>query len=281
VSRDTSFSYSFLVLPAAERRAVGAVWDFCRAVDDAVDEEPVAARAAEKAADWRAEVARVFEGRLPATEQGRALRRVVEQFELSRPPFDALVDGVEMDLHTRRYDTYDDLVEYCRRVASAVGLMCIEIFGCRIEAREYAVELGLALQLTNIIRDIKDDLARGRVYLPAEDLRRFGCTEADLAAGRMTGPIRQLLAFECGRAREHYLRAASALPSSAIRKLAAAEIMGGIYFEILQRIERGGYDVFSDRVRVPKPARALIAMTIWMRSRVGLAGLRLGQAPRA
>lgn len=143
------------------------------------------------------------------------------------------------------------------------------------------MELGLALQLTNIIRDIKDDLARGRVYLPAEDLRRFGCTEADLAAGRMTGPIRQLLAFECGRAREHYLRAASALPSSAIRKLAAAEIMGGIYFEILQRIERGGYDVFSDRVRVPKPARALIAMTIWMRSRVGLAGLRLGQAPRA
>jgi len=280
VSRDTSFSYSFLVLPAAERRAVVAVWDFCRAVDDAVDEEPDPVRAADRVADWRAEVARVFEGRPPSSDQGRQLRRVVDQFHLSREPFDALVEGVEMDLRQPRYETYDDLVEYCRRVASAVGLMCIEIFGCRGEARDYAVELGLALQLTNIIRDVKDDLERGRVYLPAEDLRRFGCTEADLAAGLVTEPVRRLLAFECGRARQHYARAAAALPSSAVRKLVAAEIMGGIYFEILQRIERRGYDVFSRRVRVPKPARALIALTIWMRSRVGLAGLRLGPAPR-
>ncbi|MDH4063455.1 MAG: presqualene diphosphate synthase HpnD [Acidobacteriota bacterium] len=282
MSRDTSFSYSFLVLPAAERRAIVAVWDFCRAVDDAVDEEPVAARAAERAAEWRDEVARVFEGRAPATAQGAQLRGVVEQFDLSRAPFDALVEGVEMDLHTSRYETYDALVEYCRRVASAVGLMCIEIFGCRgPEAREYAVELGLALQLTNIIRDITDDLAHGRVYLPAEDLRRFGCTETDLAAGLVTDNVRRLLAFECARAREHYARAAAALPQASVRKLVAAEIMGGIYFEILQRIERRGYDVFSRRVRVPKPARALIAFTIWMRSRVGLAGLRLGPAPRA
>lgn len=281
MSRDTSFSYSFLVLPAAERRAVVAVWDFCRAVDDAVDEEPVAARAADRVAEWRGEVARVFEGRPPSSDQGRQLRRVVEQFQLSRAPFDALVEGVEMDLHQPRYETYDQLTEYSRRVASAVGLMCIEIFGCRDEAREYAVELGLALQLTNIIRDVKDDLSRDRVYLPAEDLRRFGCTEADLAAGQVSEPVRRLLAFECARAREHYARAAAALPSSSVRKLVAAEIMGGIYFEILQRIERRGYDVFTQRVRVPKPARALIALTIWMRSRIGLAGLRLGPAPRA
>jgi 15-cis-phytoene synthase len=282
VSRDTSFSYSFLVLPAAERRAVLAVWDFCRAVDDAVDEEPVAARAAERVEEWRAEVARVFEGRPPATGQGRQLRGVVEQFDLSRAPFDALVEGVEMDLHRTRYETYDELIEYSRRVASAVGLMCVEIFGCREpEAREYAVELGLALQLTNIVRDVKEDLARGRVYLPSADLRRFGCTEADLAAGVVTGEVRRLLEFECARAREHYRRAAAALPMSSVRKLVAAEIMGGIYFEILQRIERRGYDVFSQRVRVPKPARAIIALTIWMRSRVGLAGLRLGPASRA
>ena len=141
---------------------------------------------------------RVFGGEPPQTEQGRHLRPFVERFHLSRAPFDALVDGVEMDLHHPRYETFDELVEYCKRVASAVGLMCIEIFGCRgPQAREYATHLGLALQITNIIRDVKDDLSRGRVYLPAEDLRRFGCSEADLAAGVVTAPIRQLLRFEC------------------------------------------------------------------------------------
>jgi len=281
VSRDTSFSYSFVVLPAEQRRAVVAVWDFCRAVDDAVDEEPVVATATLRVAEWRAEVARVFGHETPDTEQGRHLRPFVERFHLSREPFDALVDGVEMDLHHPRYQTFDELVEYCKRVASAVGLMCIEIFGCRgPQSREYATHLGLALQLTNIIRDVKDDLSRGRVYLPDEDLRRFGCTEADLAAGVVTSPVQQLLRFECARAREQYVLAAQAMPAGCARKLVAAEIMGGIYFEILQRIERNGYDVFGPRIRVPKPARAFIALSIFLRSRFGMPGMRLGPAPR-
>ena len=281
MSRDTSFSYSFVVLPAEQRHAIVAVWDFCRAVDDAVDEEPVVANATLRVAEWRAEVARVFGGAPPQTEQGGRLRPFVERFHLSREPFDALVDGVEMDLHHPRYETFDELLEYCKRVASAVGLMCIEIFGCRgPQAREYATHLGLALQITNIIRDVKDDLSRGRVYLPAEDLRRFGCTEADLAAGVVTEPIQQLLRFECARAREQYMLAAQAMPPGCARKLVAAEIMGGIYFEILQRIERNGYDVFASRVRVPKPARAFIAIGIFMRSRFGMTGMRLGPAPR-
>lgn len=275
MSRDTSFSYSFLVLPAAERQAVGIVWDFCRAVDDAVDEEPDVERAGQRVAEWREEVARVFGGTPPATEQGRRLRPFVEQFHLSRAPFDTLVDGVEMDLHRQRYETFEELAEYCRRVASAVGLMCIEIFGCRgPQAREYATNLGLALQLTNIIRDVKDDLQRGRLYLPAEDLRRFGCAEDDLKAGRLTEPVRQLLAFECARARDYYDRAAASFPAGCARRLVAAEIMGGIYFGILQRIERRGYDVFGTRIRVPKPARAVIAATVWAKSRLGLMGRR-------
>jgi phytoene synthase len=282
VSRDTSFSYSFLVLPADQRHAVGVVWDFCRAVDDAVDEEPVVERAAARVAEWRGEVSRLFSAGAPSTEQGRRLQPFVQQFSLSREPFDALVDGVEMDLHRQRYDTFDDLVEYCQRVASAVGLMCVEIFGCRgPEAREYAINLGLALQLTNIVRDVKDDLARGRVYLPLEDLTRFGVSETDLAAGTVTEPMRRLLRFECTRAREYYSRAAAALPAPCAKALVAAEIMGGIYFEILQRIERRGYDVFSSRVRVPKPVRAFIAAAVWTRSRIGLAGMRLGPAPRS
>jgi phytoene synthase len=282
VARDTSFYYAFLMLPPARRNAIVAVWDFCRAVDDAVDEEPVPERASLRVAEWREEVGRVFDGTPPATEQGRHLQPVVRQFTLSREPFEALVDGVEMDLHRQRYETFDELVEYCKRVASAVGLMCVEIFGCRSqEARGYAINLGLALQITNIIRDIRDDFSRGRVYLPLEDLRRFGCTEADLARGEVSEPVRRLLRFQCTRAREYYARAAAALPHPCARALVAAEIMGGIYFEILQRIERRDYDVFSSRVRVPKPVRALIAAGVWTRSRMGLAGMRLGPAPRA
>jgi phytoene synthase len=280
VARDTSFYYSFLVLPPARRHAIIAVWDFCRAVDDAVDEAaggtgplpPEArARAARELEAWRLEIARAFEGGEPATPEGRALAPLVAAFGLPRTPFDDLVDGVEMDLDGRRYETFDDLIEYCRRVASAVGLICLDIFGARDPgARDYAVHLGLALQLTNIIRDVGADLAQGRVYLPQEDLRRFGCTEDDLRAGQVTAPVRALLAFECQRTRELYAKASRSLPRADARRLVAAEIMGGIYFDILERIERAGFDVFSSRIRVPRPVRALIALRTWARSLAGL-----------
>jgi phytoene synthase len=273
VARDTSFSYSFLVLPDEQRRAIGLIWDFCRAVDDAVDEATDAAVAATEVQKWRAEVARLFGGEDPRTDQGRQLKPVVQQFSLSRQPFDDLVDGVEMDLCRTRYETFEELVEYCRRVASAVGLMCIEVFGCRdSRSRDYAFNLGLALQITNIIRDVATDLRKGRVYLPQEDLRRFGVTDADLEAGKVTPAIRDLLAFEAQRARHFYLAAAQAMPHAEVRKLVAAEIMGGIYFEILQRIERRGYDVFTEVIRVPKLARARIAIQIWAMSHLSAFG---------
>ena len=274
MARDTSFSYSFLVLPADQRRAIGAVWDFCRAVDDAVDEAVDRRIAGEQVVVWRAEVARLFGGDAPATPQGRALRPFVAAFALSRQPFDDLVDGVEMDLQRSRYQTIDELIGYCRRVASAVGMMCIEIFGCRdSRSRDYAFNLGLALQLTNIIRDIRADLAQGRVYLPQDDLTRFGVSEAMLADGRVTEPVRALLAHECQRARHFFTAARQAMPHGGARKLVAAEIMGAIYFEILQRIERRGYDVFSERVRVPKLVRARIALQIWAMSQLSAFGL--------
>jgi phytoene synthase len=271
VARDTSFSYSFLVLPAAQRRAIGVVWDFCRAVDDAVDEAPDPAIAAAEVVKWREEVGRLFSDDIPHTPQARNLKPCVAEFSLSRQPFDDLVDGVEMDVRRTRYETFDELTGYCRRVASAVGVMCIEVFGCR-DAKDYAFNLGLALQLTNIIRDIKADLGQGRVYLPQEDLRRFGVTEGALAAGVMTEAIRKLLAHECQRARHYYAAAAQAMPHEDSRRLVAAEIMGGIYFEILQRIERRDYDVFSERVRVPKLQRARIALQIWARSQLSALG---------
>jgi phytoene synthase len=269
MSRDTSFYYSFLVLPPRKRSAIIAVWDFCRAVDDAVDEEEVKDRAAEALSGWRAELASCYNGSRPGTAQARALQPYVDEFKLPRQPFDDLIDGVEMDLRHSRYATFDALSEYCWRVASTVGLVCVEIFGYRNpRTREYARNLGMALQLTNIIRDVSVDLQGGRLYLPEEDLRRFGVSEQDLEAGKVTPAVRALLAHECSRARDFYRRAAESLPREDARSLVAAEIMGAIYFAILERIERSGYDVFSRRIRVPRPRRALIALRLFAKRRV-------------
>ena len=272
MSRDTSFYYSFLVLPARKRRAIIAVWDFCRAVDDAVD-DAAPGKAAAQLSMWRGELDACYAGYAgaggggPTTPQGKALQPYIREFGLPREPFEDLVDGVAMDLAHARYPAFEALAEYCWRVASTVGLICIEIFGYRDPAtRAYAVNLGMALQLTNIIRDVGADLRQGRIYLPVEDLARFGVTEEALREGRVTPPVRELLRFECARARGYYERAAAGLPRVDTRSLVAAEIMGGIYFEILRRIEKAGYDVFSSRVRVPRPHRALIALHIWART---------------
>jgi len=269
MARKTSFYYSFLVLPAAQRQAIIAVWDFCRAGDDAVDEDGAAVAGQptgrEAIAFWRADLARAFEGGAPVTPQARRLQPLIAPFDLPRQAFEDVIDGVAMDLDTTRYQTFDDLFEYCRRVASAVGMICIKVFGCRTErAREYALHLGVALQLTNILRDVKDDLARGRVYLPLDDLRAHGCTVDDLARGQITEPVRSLLAFECRRAREFYRKAAALVPPEDRKRLAAAEIMRAVYFETLMRIERNGYDVFGTRTRVPRPLQAIIALRQWL-----------------
>ncbi len=275
MSRDTNFYYSFLVLPAAKRRAIIAVWDFCRAVDDAVDEsgEKDPSAAAVEVARWRHELAACFDGREPETQQGRALVPVITQFRLAREPFDSLIEGVEMDLVSRRYETFDDLYEYCIRVASAVGLMCLDIFGYREPAsRQYAIDLGVALQLTNILRDVGGDLARDRVYIPLEDLRAFGVTEDDLrramnAGGPIASPaVKALLRRQAARAHDYYGRARRALPPRDATRLVAAEIMGAIYREVLERIESRDYDVFSEVVRIPRPRRAVIAAATWART---------------
>ena len=278
MARDTNFYYSFLVLPTEKRRAIVAVWDFCRAVDDAVDEVEEPSAAACEIQRWRQELDAAFSGRDTTTTQGHALAPFVRKFNLPRAAFDALIEGVEMDLGSRRYDTFDDLYQYCLRVASAVGLICVEIFGYEdARARDYATDLGVALQLTNILRDVPSDLARGRVYIPQEDLRRHDCSEDDLAAeanraggGVRSDAVRRLLRAQGDRAREYYRKAARALPRGDAQRLVAAEIMGAIYRAILARIERRDYDVFSETVRVPRPQRALIAAATWARTAVGL-----------
>jgi phytoene synthase len=268
MARDTNFYYSFLVLPREQREAIVAVWDFCRAVDDAVD-EPGARGPDEIRGEldfWRGEIARAFEGGSPDSPQARQLQPFVTRFDLPRKPFEDLVDGVAMDVGAPRYATFDHLREYCYRVASTVGLICIAIFGCRDEqAKRYAVDLGLALQLTNILRDVPADMARNRLYIPTEDLERFGCTEDEVRAGRLTPNVRALLAHQGARCRDYFARARAQLPRSERRRFVAPEIMGAVYRAILGRIERRDYDVFSSVVRVPRPQRALIAAGTWLR----------------
>jgi 15-cis-phytoene synthase len=276
VSRPTSFYYAFLVLPRDQRDAVIAVWDFCRAVDDTVDEQPAmpatpegiaAARTALDA--WRAELDRCYAGG-PQTPQGKSLQPWLTRFALARQPFADLIDGVEMDLDRCRYPTFEDLYEYCWRVASTVGLICLEIFGAR-DARAYAIDLGVALQLTNILRDVAADFERGRVYLPLDDLARFDVREADLGSGRMTDGVRELLKFEAGRAREYYRRARAAMPPHDRRALVAAEIMAGIYRALLRQIEHDGYDVLSRRMRLSRRRQMMIALRTWLGMRLHVA----------
>lgn len=278
MARDTNFYYSFLVLPPEKRRAIVAVWDFCRAVDDAVDHEVAEGPARLQVDRWRAELASVFDGGTPETPQGRTLAPFVQPFNLPRSAFEALIEGVEMDLGSRRYETFEDLYEYCIRVASAVGLICLEIFGyVDPRSRRYATDLGVALQLTNILRDVPEDLSRGRVYIPQEDLRAHGCSEADLERERVgaghgvkSPNVKALLRQQAERARRYYAKAAAELPAADRRHLSAAEIMGAIYRAILSRIERADYDVFSRVVRIPRPERAVIAAVTWARTTLGV-----------
>jgi phytoene synthase len=292
MSRPTSFYYAFLSLSRRQRDAIVAVWDFCRAVDDTVDEAEIAetgsgarrqgpgspadgdreaamARVRAQLQAWREELNACYTGQ-PTTPQGRALRPWIERFQLTRQPFADLIDGVEMDLDRSRYATFDDLYEYCWRVASTVGFMCLEIFGVRDTGREYALNLGLALQITNILRDVKPDYERGHIYLPLEDLARFGCEEAELGAETVSTALRELLRFEAARARDFYARAAAARPDGSARRLVAAEIMAAIYRDLLSTIEARDYDVLSTRVRVTRPRQASVALSTWFRMQLGL-----------
>ena len=274
--RDTNFYYSFLVLPQEKRHAIVTVWDFCRAVDDATDEVADAdrGRVGFEVARWRRELAACYDGGTPETPQGRALAPLVTRFGLPRSSFEALIDGVEMDIVPRTYETFEELYEYCIRVASAVGLICLEIFGySKPESKTYATELGVALQLTNILRDVPEDLKRGRVYIPQVEMRQFRCTADDLrretdAAGHgiRSPEVKALLRYQAQRARDYYRRADEVMPRDDARRLVAAQIMGAIYRGILDRIERRDYDVFSTVVRIPRPRRALIAAGTWART---------------
>jgi phytoene synthase len=291
----SNFFYSFLFLPKQKREAIIDVYGFCREVDDVVDDladdsssissavpsgipsavppgappgrdQWIARAELEK---WRSELNNLYLGR-PTLPLTRRLQRALERFPIPKEHFEEMINGCEMDLYRHRYQTFDQLYEYCYRVAAVVGLMCIEIFTYRSpQTREYAVNLGIALQLTNILRDLKEDADRGRIYLPQEDLDRFGYSEDDLRQRVVNENFTELMRFECERARDYYRRAADCLPEEDRPTLTAAVTMGRIYFRLLEEIEQVNYDVFNHQIRLHRPERFMIALSEWAKSGIG------------
>lgn len=267
----SSFYYSFLFLPRRQREAMYALYAFCRTVDDAVDRGGGTPSDQRRIlADWRAEVRRVYEGE-PTHAIGARLAETVRAFPIPREHLQAILDGVEMDIDKRRYATFEELSEYCYRVAGAVGLACIEIFGYTDpRARDYAGHLGMALQLTNILRDLRTDGERGRIYLPLDELRRFGYSEDDLLRGRYTRPFLELMRFQADRTHAYYRAARAALPRADRRRLVAAEIMGVIYHALLRAIEARRFRVFEERVRLSAPRKLALALGVYLRAHLAL-----------
>jgi 15-cis-phytoene synthase len=260
----SSFYYSFRFLPPERRRAIIALYAFCREVDDVVDEvtDPGVARL--KLAWWRSEIAAVFGG-APRHPVALALAPAVAAFKLRQEYLLAVIDGMTMDLDHNRYLDFAALERYCHCVAGVVGLMSAEIFGYVEPAtRGYARDLGVAFQLTNIIRDVGEDAKRGRIYLPQDELQSHGVAAADIFQRRVTPAFTALMAQQVARARAFYARALAALPSADRRAQRPGLVMAAIYQALLRRIERDGFHVLDHRITLTPLAKAWIAWkTSW------------------
>nr|WP_026263104.1 presqualene diphosphate synthase HpnD [Chitiniphilus shinanonensis] len=236
----SSFYYSFRFLPAAQRRAITALYAFCREVDDVVDECHDENLARTKLAWWRAEIDNLYAGD-PQHPVTRALQPALSTYDLQREHFLEVIDGMQMDLEQARYNAFKDLQLYCYRVASVVGLMAASIFGYRDrQTQKYAHDLGIAFQLTNIIRDVGEDARRGRIYLPVEELQRFDVPAADILNYRETDNFRRLMEFQIERAESYYAKAIEQLPAVDRKSQRTGLVMAAIYRATLEEIKRDG-----------------------------------------
>jgi 15-cis-phytoene synthase len=260
----SSFYYSFLFLPEARRRAIIALYAFCREVDDAVDETSDASVARLKLAWWRTQVAAIYTGK-PQHPVALALAECVEPYRISRGQLEEVIDGMQMDLERNRYESFEALRLYCHRVAGVVGLLSAEIFGYTDRATlDYAHDLGVAFQLTNIIRDVGEDARRGRIYLPLDDLARYAVTESDIIAGRETDAFRAMMTFQIARARSYYSQALAKLPRADRSTQRAGLIMAAIYQRLLDEIESAGCHVLGSRVSLTPLRKLWIAWRTWI-----------------
>jgi phytoene synthase len=264
----TNFYYSFVFLSAEKQQAIEAVYAFARRGDDAADDGLSAPGTEMKMARCRWEVEQCY-AEEPSEEfesrpELRALAEAVRRFKIPRRPFEDLILGFEMDLGGKRYATFDELSLYCYRVASTIGLIAIEIFGyTNPRVRDYAVNLGTALQLVNILRDVTTDARRGRVYLPEQDLNRFHVRREELLEGRRPPGLIEVMHFEADRAKGYFQAARNALPHEDRRSMVAAEIMAAIYWRLLGRIERQP-QLAESTVRLSRPLKLWIALSVYL-----------------
>ncbi len=266
-----NFYYSFLTLPPERKAAMCAIYAFMRYSDDVSDEAAENRSKVDEMRQWRSALEKAFAGDYGDSLILPAFHDTVQKYHIPAHYFQELIDGTEMDLSIQRYETFEDLHLYCYRVASIVGFVCIHVWGfdeADGKALEYAEACGLAFQLTNILRDVKEDCERDRIYLPQEDLRRFGVTEAQLKAGVMDEKVHALIKFEADRAKEYYRQANALRPLVHPAGRSTLRIMIQIYRGILTSIERNGYDVFKTRARVSTPRKLGIVAGAWFESRV-------------
>jgi phytoene synthase len=261
----SSFYYSFLFLPAQRRRAITALYAFCREVDDVVDECPDPQLAATKLAWWRQELAKLYAGQ-PEHPVTQALLPVLGEFNLPQEQLLEIIDGMEMDLQQTRYLDFKALSLYCYRVASVVGLLAAEIFGTQDrQTQKYAHDLGMAFQLTNIIRDVGEDARRGRVYLPIDELQRFDVPVADILNARQTDNFRRLMEFQIERAEQYYAQAMAALPAIDRKAQRPGLVMAAIYRTLLEEIKRDGCLVLTQRTSLTPLRKLWIAWRTWIK----------------
>ena len=261
----SSFYYSFMFLDPARRQAITALYAFCREVDDVVDEcrDPVPAHA--KLDWWRQEIDLVFDG-TPTHPVGLALQEICASFGLARERLHEIIDGMAMDLQNRRYADFPALQDYCYHVASVVGLLSATIFGVSDpRTLDYAHDLGIALQLTNIIRDVGEDARRGRIYLPTDELQRFGVPEADILAARTSDNFRNLMVFQAERANAYYEQALAKLPAADRKNQRPGLVMAAIYHALLHEIVRGGFLVLDRRTSLTPLRKVWLAGLTWLK----------------
>jgi len=272
---DSSFASAFWMFPKPRRRALHAIYAFCRLADDIADDPEVQGDRNALLARWREELRGAYAG-TPQHPVGVALADSVRRFDLPEAHFLELLEGVEMDLHGVVMKRFEDLRRYCHCVASTVGLLVVRVLGVRDpRAFEYADQLGIAVQLTNVLRDVGGDAAQGRIYLAREDLARLDVSEVSLRGEPMAPELRLLLALYAERARLHYEAAAASLPEEERRRLRPAEAMGRIYRELLEELQAQGFPCLGPPLRLSRRRRLGIAASTWL----GL-GARRGAVPR-
>jgi phytoene synthase len=277
----SNLALAFVMLPRAKRNDMAALYAFCREVDDAADNESVPAeKRREQLAGWRTDVRRACEGDGPQFGVNQELQPVIARHRLSFALFDELIKGCEMDLDIKRYENFEQLELYCYRVASVVGLLSIGVFGCRNPAcRDYAIYLGKALQFTNILRDVRTDAERGRIYLPQSELKRFNVSEGDILNFKYSDRFHVLAASVADRAKNFYRLARQTLPAEDRRAMVAAELMGSVYWHLLQKLERRQFNVFGPQsLRLSKPHKLALIFRAWLRSALGSTSPNYGPA---